>query len=103
MSGTPDSPPEGSPSSTGRAAPAPRAVFDVDPGVHDPFADLASAAGSRLDPQPPQPRGQQPPRTAYLWLALGVVCGVTGTTTLPATEGFPRWQPMLAVGGAYLS
>ena len=34
---------------------------------------------------------------------MAIVCGVTGTTTLPATEGFTRWEPLLLVGGAYLA
>ena len=103
MSSAQDRPPDGSRSSPDHAGPTPSAVFGVDPGVHDPFADLASAAGARLDPQPPSPDGAQRPRTAYLWLAMAIVCGVTGTTTLPATEGFTRWEPLLLVGGAYLA
>lgn len=103
MSGAQHGPPDEPPPGCGGAAPAPRTVFGVDPGVHDPFADLASAAGARLDPQPPAPVGEQRPRTAYLWLAMAIVCGVTGTTTLPATEGFTRWEPLLLVGGAYLA
>jgi len=80
----------------------PDALFEVEPGAHDALADLAATAGTRIEQELPPPRTPLRRWAAWLWLALAIVAGVTGTTALSRSAGFTRWQPLLLVAAAYL-
>lgn len=93
----------------GRAAPeggdgseAPE-LFQVGPGAHEPLADLAAAAGARIEESIHAPA--PPPRrwVAYLFLALAIVAGVTGTSALSVSRGFTLLGPALVVVLAYFT
>lgn len=99
----------------GRDDTRPRTLFDVSPGAHEPLADLASAAGerleeriedrlqSRLDPrlQARLARRQRKRWVAYAFLVLAIVSGVTGTSALSQSAGFTRLLPMVVMALAY--
>jgi small multidrug resistance pump len=72
-------------------------VFEVTPGVHEPLADLAAAAGAQMHPQP---RVQ---RAWAAWLALFVAIGggASGTAALSASAGLSRIGPVLLMIGCY--
>ena len=77
-------------------------IFDVGPGAHDAFADFAAAAGAKIEEELHHKRQLKRRWTAYLFLALAIVAGVTGTSALSESAGFTRWQPLVVVGVAYL-
>ncbi len=76
-------------------------VFDVAPGAHDALADLAAAAGARIEDELHERRLLKRRWSAYLFLALAIVAGVTGTSALSQSAGFTRLQPLLIVALAY--
>jgi small multidrug resistance pump len=78
------------------------AVFEVEPGAHDPLADLAAAAGARIDERLHKPRRRRARLAAYAWLLLAIVAGVTGTSALSASDGFTRPLPIAVLAVAYL-
>jgi small multidrug resistance pump len=77
-------------------------LFRVEPGAHEPLADLAAAAGARIEESmhvaPPRPRRW----VAYLFLAVAIVAGVTGTSALSVSAGLTLAGPSTVVGLAYL-
>jgi len=77
-------------------------VFEVAPGAHDPFADLANAAGTRIEERLHAPSRVRTRRSAYAFLLLAIVGGVTGTSALAASHGFTRPVPILIMALAYL-
>ena len=77
-------------------------LFTVEPGAHDALADLAAAAGARIEQELAPSRRPQRRWAAWPWLALAIGAGATGTTALSQSAGFTRWQPLLVVGLAYL-
>lgn len=77
-------------------------LFAVAPGVHEPLADLAAAAGARLEESIRTPKPSPRRWVAYLFLAVAIVAGVTGTSALSASAGFTRPGPMAIVVAAYL-
>ena len=77
-------------------------VFDVEPGAHDPLADLAAAAGASIDERLHAPRRRRARATAYAWLLLAIVAGVTGTSALSVSDGFTRALPIAVMAVAYL-
>jgi small multidrug resistance pump len=77
-------------------------MFEVPPGAHEPLADLAATAGARIEEELHQQRQLERRWSAYLFLALAIVAGVTGTSALSASAGFTRWQPLVVVALAYL-
>jgi len=78
------------------AAPAEEEIFEVAPGAHEPLADLAREAGARLHDSSRARRRW----AAWLMLALAIVGGAIGTSSLAASAGFTRAGPvgMMAVG-----
>jgi len=78
-------------------------LFDVEPGAHEPLADLAAAAGARIEESIHEPRPARRRWAAYLFLAIAIVAGVTGTSALSASAGFTRLGPSVVVGVAYLA
>lgn len=72
-------------------------LFRVEPGAHEPLADLAAAAGARIEESihAPQPRPRR--WVAYLFLALAIVAGVTGTSALSVSAGFTAPLPSIVV------
>jgi len=91
-----------------KATPAPgddnglQPVFDVEPGAHDPLADLAATAGASIDDRLHTPRRRRARIAAYAWLLLAIVGGVTGTSALSASNGFTRPVPIAVLAVAYL-
>jgi len=79
-----------------------RDVFDVAPGVHDPLADLAATAGSRIEEHLHATTRRRRAWAAYPWLLLAIVAGVTGTSALSASAGFSRIGPIVVMALAYL-
>jgi small multidrug resistance pump len=77
-------------------------VFDVEPGAHDPLADLAAAAGARIDERLHTPPRRRARLAAYAWLLLAIVAGVTGTSALSVSDGFTRAGPIAVLALAYL-
>lgn len=77
-------------------------LFGVEPGVHEGLADLAAAAGARLEQELPTSHRPRRRWAAWVWLALAIGAGATGTTALAQSAGFTRWQPLVVVGVAYL-
>ncbi len=73
-------------------------VFEVTPGVHEPLADLAAAAGAQLHPRPRVRRRW----TAWLALAVAIAAGASGTAALSASEGLTRLAPVLLMAVCYL-
>jgi small multidrug resistance pump len=76
-------------------------MFDVSPGAHEPLADLAAAAGARIEEELHEKRLLKRRWSAYVFLALAIVAGVTGTSALSQSAGFTRLQPLLIVVLAY--
>lgn len=73
-------------------------MFEVAPGVHEPLADLAAAAGARLH----DARRARRRWAAYLMLAIAIVAGATGTSALSASRGFTELAPLGIVAVGYL-
>lgn len=82
-----------------------RSMFNVGPGAHEAFADLAAVVGARLAEAIEQQRQRQQwakeRGVAYLFLSLAILSGVTGTSALSRSAGFTQWQPLLVVAVAY--
>jgi small multidrug resistance pump len=78
-------------------------MFEVSPGAHEPLADLAAAAGARIEEELHEKRLLKRRWSAYVFLALAIVAGVTGTSALSQSAGFTRLQPLLIVALAYLT
>lgn len=79
-----------------------RDVFEVAPGVHDPLADLAAAAGARIEQRLHAQARRRRAWAAYPWLLLAIVAGVTGTSALSASAAFTRAGPIAVMALAYL-
>ncbi len=78
-------------------------LFRVDPGVHEPLADLAAAAGARIEESM---HAEGPPRrrwVAYLFLGIAIVAGVTGTSALSVSAGFTQLMPSVVLVLAYFA
>lgn len=84
-----------------RGGPQHERMFDVTPGAHEPLADLAAAAGARIEEELHEKRLLKRRWSAYVFLALAIVAGVTGTSALSQSAGFTRLQPLLIVVLAY--
>lgn len=76
-------------------------LFRVEPGVHEPLADLAAAAGARLEETMHAPRPAPRRWVAYLFLAVAIVAGVTGTSALSVSAGFTRPGPVVTTALSY--
>ena len=79
-----------------------RELFGVEPGAHEPLADLAAAAGARIGESMHVPAPGPRRWVAYLFLAIAIVAGVTGTSALSVSAGLSRLGPSIVVGLAYL-
>lgn len=77
-------------------------LFGVEPGAHEPLADLAAAAGARIEESMHVPAPRPRRWVAYLFLAVAIVAGVTGTSALSVSAGLTRPGPVVVVGLAYL-
>jgi small multidrug resistance pump len=77
-------------------------IFHVEPGVHEPLADLAAAAGARIEESIHTPKPSRRRWVAYLFLALAIVAGVTGTSALSASRGLTLPVPTAMVVLGYL-
>jgi small multidrug resistance pump len=77
-------------------------LFEVAPGAHDPLADLAAAAGARIEQRLHAPPPLRLRWRAYLWLLAAIVAGVTGTAALSASEGLTRPAALAVMVPAYL-
>jgi small multidrug resistance pump len=78
-------------------------LFGVDPGAHEPLADLAAAAGARIGESIHAPRPGPRRWVAYLFLAVAIVAGVTGTSALSVSHGLTRPGPAAVVVLGYLA
>jgi len=78
-------------------------VFGVEPGAHEPLADLAAAAGARIEESVHAPSPSPKRWVAYLFLAIAILAGVTGTSALSVSDGFARPGPAAVVVLAYLA
>lgn len=78
-------------------------LFRVGPGAHEPLADLAAAAGARLEESMHVPSPGPRRWVAYVFLAIAIVAGVTGTSALSVSAGLSRPGPAMVVGVAYLA
>jgi small multidrug resistance pump len=78
-----------------------RHMFEVAPGAHEALADLAATAGARIEEELHEKRLPKRRWSAYLFLALAIVAGVTGTSALSQSAGFTRPQPLVIVALAY--
>lgn len=87
---------------TGRHEQHGQELFQVEPGAHEPLADLAAAAGARIDESIHAKRPAPRRSVSYLFLAIAIVAGVTGTSALSASAGLTRPGPAAVVGLAYL-
>lgn len=76
-------------------------LFRVEPGAHEPLADLAAAAGARIEESMHAPTPSPRRWVAYLFLAIAIVAGVTGTSALSVSRGFTQPGPALIVVLAY--
>jgi small multidrug resistance pump len=76
--------------------------FRVEPGAHEPLADLAAAAGARIEESIHAPAAGPRRWVAYLFLGIAIVAGVIGTSALSVSHGFTRPVPATIVGAAYL-
>jgi len=81
----------------GRASPLAEVLAPPDP-VHEPFVDLAREAGARLHDASRARRRW----AAWLMLAVAIVSGASGTTSLAASAGLTRLGPTIAVVLCYL-
>jgi small multidrug resistance pump len=77
-------------------------LFGVEPGAHEPLADLAAAAGARIGESMHVPAPGPRRWVAYAFLAVAIVAGVTGTSALSVSAGLTRPGPATVVGLAYL-
>lgn len=77
-------------------------LFGVGPGAHDPLADLAVAAGARIGESMHVPAPGPRRWVAYVFLAIAIVAGVTGTSALSVSAGLTLAGPSIVVGLAYL-
>ncbi len=78
-------------------------LFQVEAGAHEPLADLAAAAGARIEESV---HAEAPPRrrwVAYVFLAIAIVSGVTGTSALSVSAGFTLLLPTIVLVLAYLA
>ncbi len=80
----------------------PADLFAVEPGAHEPLADLAAAAGARLEDTMHAPKPSARRGVAYGFLGVAIGAGVTGTLALSASAGFTRLGPLAIVAAAYL-
>lgn len=80
----------------------PRTLFEVEPGAHEPLADLAQAAGHEIEERLHARRQLKRRWSAYAFLLLAIAAGVTGTSALAQSHGFTRLLPLVIVGLAYL-
>ncbi len=80
------------------AAPAEEEVFEFAPGAHEPLADLAREAGARLHDSSRARRRW----AAWLMLALAIVGGAIGTSSLAASAGFTHAGPVGVMVVGYL-
>ena len=78
-------------------------LFGVEPGAHEPLADLAAAAGARIEESMHVPAAGPRRWVAYLFLGIAIVAGVTGTSALSVSGGLTRPGPMAAVALSYLA
>lgn len=78
-------------------------LFGVEPGAHEPLADLAAAAGARIGESMHVPAPGPRRWVAYLFLAVAIVAGVTGTSALSVSAGLTLAGPAIVVGLAYLT
>jgi small multidrug resistance pump len=78
-------------------------IFGVAPGAHEPLADLAAAAGTRIEESIHAPAPSPRRWVAYLFLAIAILAGVTGTSALSVSSGFTRPGPALVVLLAYFT
>jgi small multidrug resistance pump len=78
-------------------------LFGVGPGAHEPLADLAAAAGARLEESIHAPKPGPRRWVAYLFLAVAIVAGVTGTSALSVSHGLTLPGPAAVVVIAYLA
>jgi small multidrug resistance pump len=76
-------------------------LFGVEPGAHEPLADLAAAAGARIDESVHGPAPSAKRWVAYVFLAVAILAGVTGTSALSVSHGFTRPGPAAIVALAY--
>jgi small multidrug resistance pump len=77
--------------------------FQVEPGAHEPLADLAAAAGARIEESM---HAEAPPGrrwVAYVFLAVAVIAGVTGTSALSVSGSFTLPAPTVVMVLAYLT
>ena len=79
-----------------------RELFGVEPGAHEPLADLAAAAGARIEESMHVPAPGPRRWVARLFLAIAIVAGVTGTSALSVSAGLTLPGPTVIVGLAYL-
>lgn len=78
-------------------------LFRVDPGAHEPLADLAAAAGARIEETM---HAEAPPRrrwVAYVFLAVAIIAGVTGTAALSVSASFTLLAPTVVMLLAYFA
>jgi small multidrug resistance pump len=80
----------------------PHTLFEVEPGAHDPLADLAQAAGHEIEERLHAQRQLKRRWSAYAFLLLAIAGGVTGTSALSQSHGFTRLQPLVVMALAYL-
>jgi len=78
-------------------------LFGVEPGAHEPLADLAAAAGARIEESMHAEAAPRRRWTAYLFLGIAIASGVTGTSALSASAGFTLMAPTVVVVLAYLA
>ncbi len=78
-------------------------LFRVEPGVHEPLADLAAAAGARIGESMHVPAPGPRRWVAYVFLAIAIVAGVSGTSALSVSAGLTLPGPTTVVGLAYLA
>jgi small multidrug resistance pump len=76
--------------------------FQVEPGAHEPLADLAAAAGARIEESIHAPAAGPKRWVAYLFLGIAILAGVVGTSALSVSHGFTRPGPAAVVVVAYL-
>lgn len=85
----------------GPTASSQRHMFEVGPGAHEGLADLAAAAGARIEDELHEKRLLKRRWSAYLFLALAIVAGVTGTSALSQSAAFTQLRPLVIVALAY--
>jgi small multidrug resistance pump len=78
-------------------------LFGVEPGAHDPLADLAAAAGARIEESMHAAAPSRRRWLAYVFLAVAIIAGVTGTSALSVSAGFTLLAPTVVLVLAYLA